>query len=183
MIHYFTASREFADIALALGFYISISGIVTFKNAHDLQATCGAAAAGAAADRDRRPLSCPGCRIGARPGEPAFVADTCRFLAQLRGEDPDALADATRANFHKLFLPRPWHEVPSPGSGTSSGVPRIGNDWGHATPPKPQNRRTRLPSALVWTEATRILIDTSPDFREQALAAGCTDLDAVIWTA
>ncbi|MGL1409739.1 MBL fold metallo-hydrolase, partial [Vibrio parahaemolyticus] len=44
-----------------------------------------------------------------------------------------------------------------------------------------KNRRTRA-SALVWTEATRILIDTSPDFREQALAAGITDLDAVIWT-
>jgi len=36
-------------------------------------------------------------------GEPAFVADTCRFLAQLRGEDADELADATRANFHRLF--------------------------------------------------------------------------------
>lgn len=67
------------------------------------------------------------------------------------------------------------------GSGTSSGVPRIGNDWGACDPAEPKNRRTRA-SALVWTEATRILIDTSPDFREQALAAGITDLDAVIWT-
>ncbi|WP_447497636.1 MBL fold metallo-hydrolase, partial [Clostridioides difficile] len=65
--------------------------------------------------------------------------------------------------------------------GTSSGVPRIGNDWGACDPAEPKNRRTRA-SALVWTEATRILIDTSPDFREQALAAGITDLDAVIWT-
>ncbi|MCH7860653.1 MBL fold metallo-hydrolase [Sphingomonas sp. NPDC092331] len=67
------------------------------------------------------------------------------------------------------------------GSGTSSGVPRIGNDWGSCDPAEPRNRRTRA-SALVWTETTRILIDTSPDFREQALAAGFSDLDAVIWT-
>jgi phosphoribosyl 1,2-cyclic phosphate phosphodiesterase len=67
------------------------------------------------------------------------------------------------------------------GSGTSSGVPRIGNDWGECDPAEPRNRRTRA-SVLVSTETTRILIDTSPDFREQALAAGITDLDAVIWT-
>ena len=67
------------------------------------------------------------------------------------------------------------------GSGTSSGVPRIGNDWGSCDPAEPRNRRTRA-SALVWTGTTRILIDTSPDFREQAQAAGLSDLDAVIWT-
>jgi phosphoribosyl 1,2-cyclic phosphate phosphodiesterase len=67
------------------------------------------------------------------------------------------------------------------GSGTSSGVPRIGNDWGNCDPAEPKNRRTRA-SALVWTETTRILVDTSPDFREQALAADLTDVDAVIWT-
>ena len=38
-----------------------------------------------------------------KTGEPAFVADTCRFLAQLRGEDADELAEATRANFHRMF--------------------------------------------------------------------------------
>ncbi len=67
------------------------------------------------------------------------------------------------------------------GCGTSSGVPRIGNDWGDCDPAEPRNRRTRA-SILVSTETTRILIDTSPDFREQALAAGFSDVDAVIWT-
>lgn len=67
------------------------------------------------------------------------------------------------------------------GSGTSSGVPRIGNDWGDCDPANPKNRRTRA-SVLVSTETTRILVDTSPDMREQLLAAGVTDLDAVIWT-
>ncbi|GGB32245.1 phosphoribosyl 1,2-cyclic phosphodiesterase [Sphingomonas metalli] len=67
------------------------------------------------------------------------------------------------------------------GSGTSSGVPRIGNDWGACDPADPRNRRTRA-SLLVEHDDTRILIDTSPDMREQLLAAGVARLDAVIWT-
>ncbi|MBX3564500.1 MAG: MBL fold metallo-hydrolase [Sphingomonas sp.] len=67
------------------------------------------------------------------------------------------------------------------GSGTSSGVPRIGNDWGACDPNEPKNRRTRA-SVLVSTETTRILIDTSPDMREQLLAADISNVDAVIWT-
>ena len=67
------------------------------------------------------------------------------------------------------------------GSGTSSGVPRIGNDWGACDPAEPKNRRLRA-SLLVEHESTRILIDTSPDMREQLLAANAAALDAVIWT-
>jgi phosphoribosyl 1,2-cyclic phosphate phosphodiesterase len=67
------------------------------------------------------------------------------------------------------------------GSGTSSGVPRIGNDWGACDPKDSRNRRTRA-SVLVSTETTTILVDTSPDMREQLLAANVSDVDAVIWT-
>lgn len=67
------------------------------------------------------------------------------------------------------------------GSGTSSGVPRIGNDWGDCDPTNPKNRRTRA-SVLVSTATTRILIDTSPDMRAQLLGADVDALDAVIWT-
>ena len=72
------------------------------------------------------------------------------------------------------------------GSGTSSGVPRIGGadgkgDWGACDPDEPRNRRTRA-SILVETAKTRILVDTGPDMREQLLAAGVSTLDAVIWT-
>ncbi|HEX7655662.1 MAG TPA: MBL fold metallo-hydrolase [Sphingomonas sp.] len=67
------------------------------------------------------------------------------------------------------------------GSGTSSGVPRIGNDWGDCDPGNPRNRRTRV-SLLVETPAARILVDTTPDMRAQLLAAGVSDVDAVIWT-
>ena len=67
------------------------------------------------------------------------------------------------------------------GSGTSSGVPRIGNDWGACDPTEPRNRRTRV-SALIEHDDTRILIDTGPDMREQLLAADVADVDAVLWT-
>lgn len=67
------------------------------------------------------------------------------------------------------------------GSGTSSGVPRIGNDWGACDPNEPRNRRTRV-SALVEHDGTRILIDTGPDMREQLLAADVATVDAVLWT-
>lgn len=67
------------------------------------------------------------------------------------------------------------------GSGTSSGVPRIGNDWGACDPADPRNRRTRA-SILVEHEETRILVDTSPDMREQLLAAEVGAVDAIIWT-
>jgi phosphoribosyl 1,2-cyclic phosphate phosphodiesterase len=67
------------------------------------------------------------------------------------------------------------------GCGTSFGVPRIGNHWGACDPAEPRNRRRRV-SILVEHEATRILVDTSPDLREQLLEAGVERLDAVIWT-
>jgi len=67
------------------------------------------------------------------------------------------------------------------GCGTSSGVPRIGNDWGQCDPTNPRNRRLRV-SILAEHEGTRILVDTSPDLREQLLAADVRTLDAVIWT-
>jgi phosphoribosyl 1,2-cyclic phosphate phosphodiesterase len=67
------------------------------------------------------------------------------------------------------------------GCGTSSGVPRIGNDWGACDPQEPRNRRRRA-SVLIEDGATRILVDTSPDLREQLLAADVATVDAVIWT-
>lgn len=102
VIHCFTASDAFADRALALGFYISISGIVTFKNAQALQATAARLPIERLLIETDAPFLAPVPHRG-KTGEPAFVADTCRFLATLRGEDADALADATRENFHRLF--------------------------------------------------------------------------------
>lgn len=102
VLHCFTGSAELARIALDLGFYISISGIVTFKSAQDLQAVARDLPLDRLLIETDAPFLAPVPHRG-KPGEPAFVADTCRFLAQLRGEAPEALAEATHANFHRLF--------------------------------------------------------------------------------
>ena len=71
------------------------------------------------------------------------------------------------------------------GTGSSGGVPRIGNLWGDCDPNNPKNRRRRC-SLLVERHdtngTTRVLIDTTPDMREQLLDAGVGDLDAVLFT-
>lgn len=102
VLHCFTGSAELARIALDLGFYISISGIVTFKSAQALQAVAKDLPQDRLLIETDAPFLAPVPHRG-KQGEPAFVADTCRFLAQLRGEEAEALADTTRANFHTLF--------------------------------------------------------------------------------
>jgi len=67
------------------------------------------------------------------------------------------------------------------GCGTSSGVPRVGDDWGLCDRAEPRNRRRRV-SILVEYGNARILVDTSPDLREQLLDAAVSDIEAVIWT-
>lgn len=67
------------------------------------------------------------------------------------------------------------------GCGGSAGVPLIGNDWGSCDPADPRNRRTR-PSILVEVDGLAILIDTSPDLREQLIANQVRRIDAVLWT-
>jgi len=67
------------------------------------------------------------------------------------------------------------------GCGPSTGVPVIGGNWGRCDPSDPRNRRRRV-SVLVEIGGVVILIDTSPDLREQLLDAGVTRIDAVILT-
>lgn len=67
------------------------------------------------------------------------------------------------------------------GSGGSAGVPVIGNQWGNCDPTNPKNRRTR-PSVLVEQDGVAVLVDTSPDLRQQLLAADVQRLDAVVWS-
>ena len=67
------------------------------------------------------------------------------------------------------------------GCGTSTGVPRIGNDWGNCDPDEPRNRRTRS-SILIESDGERLLVDCGPDLREQLLAADLVDIDRVIIT-
>lgn len=102
VIHCFTASGDFADKAMALGLYISISGIVTFKNAKDLQETAARLPRERLLVETDSPFLAPVPHRG-RPCEPAFVADTARFLAALRGETEEELAAYTSRNFLTLF--------------------------------------------------------------------------------
>ena len=67
------------------------------------------------------------------------------------------------------------------GCGTSTGVPKIGNDWGRCDPNEPRNARLRS-SILVESVETRVLVDCGPDLRQQLLAAQVGTLDAVIVT-
>ena len=67
------------------------------------------------------------------------------------------------------------------GSGGAAGVPAIASGWGNCDPTNPKNRRLR-PSILVEHEGTKILVDTSPDLREQLLAQNIQALDAIVYT-
>jgi len=102
VLHCFTGTAELARQALDLGFFISLSGIVTFKNARDLQDTAKWLPADRMLVETDSPFLAPVPHRG-QVCEPAFVADTAAFVAELRGEEPERLAEATTANFFRLF--------------------------------------------------------------------------------
>ncbi|MEY4671463.1 MAG: hypothetical protein RLZZ415_1342 [Pseudomonadota bacterium] len=102
LIHCFTASADFARIVLDLGLTISLSGIVTFKNARDLQVIAAIIPEDRLLVETDAPFLAPVPNRG-KVCEPAFVADTARFVAELRDVSPEALAAATSKNFMKLF--------------------------------------------------------------------------------
>ncbi len=102
VIHCFTASQKFAEIALDLGLYISISGIVTFKNAKDLQESARKVPLDRLLVETDAPFLAPVPHRG-QTCEPAFVVDTARFVADLRGISFAELAEATTENFFRLF--------------------------------------------------------------------------------
>jgi len=87
---------------LDLGLTISLSGIVTFKNAKDLQDIAKVIPDDRLLVETDAPFLAPVPHRG-RPCEPAFVADTARFVADLRGVSLEALSETTTANFKRLF--------------------------------------------------------------------------------
>ncbi|MHA7818358.1 MAG: TatD family hydrolase [Erythrobacter sp.] len=102
LIHCFTASAEFGRKVLDLGLTISLSGIVTFKNAKELQEAAKAVPDDRLLVETDSPFLAPVPNRG-KTCEPAYVADTARFLAELRGTEAERLAERTTANFAKLF--------------------------------------------------------------------------------
>jgi TatD DNase family protein len=102
VLHCFTGSAWLAAQGLGIDFHISLSGIVTFKNAKDLQEVAKTIPKDRLLVETDAPFLAPVPNRG-KTCEPAFVADTAAFLASLRGEAPDELAAATTANFFRLF--------------------------------------------------------------------------------
>ena len=102
VLHCFTGSAELAGIGIELGFMVSLSGIVTFKNAQDLQETARQIPLDHLLMETDSPFLAPVPNRG-KTCEPAFVTDTAAFVAELRGEPIEQLAAATTANFFRLF--------------------------------------------------------------------------------
>lgn len=102
LIHCFTASADFARKVLDLGLTISLSGIVTFKNAKDLQSIAAELPEERLLVETDAPFLAPVPHRG-QVCEPAFTADTARFVAGLRGVPVEHLGETTTTNFFRLF--------------------------------------------------------------------------------
>ena len=101
-MHCFSSGRGLAEAALELGFYISISGIVTFRNAEDLRAIVRDVPLDRLLVETDAPYLAPVPHRGRR-NEPAYVAVTAAAVAALKGVAPEELAAATTDNFFRLF--------------------------------------------------------------------------------
>ena len=102
IIHCFTENVRIAKLALDLGFYISFSGIVTFKNATAIQEAARYVPLDRLLVETDSPYLAPVPKRG-KPNEPAYVRHTAAFVAQLRGDSLENIAQATTANCLRLF--------------------------------------------------------------------------------
>ena len=102
IIHCFTGTRRFAEAAIELGFLISFSGVVTFKNANDLRETAQHLPLDKLLVETDSPFLAPVPYRGRR-NEPAYVVETARAIAELRGIDVEDFARVTSGNFARLF--------------------------------------------------------------------------------
>jgi ribonuclease BN (tRNA processing enzyme) len=178
---------------LALGAYISFSGIMTFKNANDVRAIARDAAR-PHHRRNRLPIS-DACALTAANAASRCTSRTCRARCEVEGleeeEGSALLADnffASSPRVPRVACMSGTLRVTILGCGSSGGVPRATGDWGVCDPNEPKNRRTRC--GLCCRNGAgrdgrrqrrpRVLIDTPPDLRQQLAAAGPSHLDAVL---
>lgn len=108
VLHCFTGGRDLARRAVALGHFVSFTGILTFKNSEELRAIAAELPADRILVETDAPYLAPGKYRGKR-NEPAFVVEIARVLAEVRNVSFDTIADETTANFYRLFA-----KVPSP---------------------------------------------------------------------
>ena len=137
------------------------------------------------------PYLAPGKYRGKR-NEPAYVVETAKELAKVKGVSEAEIARATTENFFRLYAKTPRMALAGMsmrftilGCGSSGGVPRVGNVWGNCDPTNPKNRRRRcalLVERFGKQGRTTVLVDTPPDLREQLLAARVEHIDAVLFT-
>ncbi len=106
VMHCFSENWEVAQQALDLGFYISLSGIVTYPGTEDLREVAVRVPLNRLLVETDCPYLTPVPHRG-RPNEPKYVAAVAAHIAELRGIDPQALENATSANFMSLFRPQP----------------------------------------------------------------------------
>jgi len=102
VLHCFSSGRQLAERALDIGFYISLSGIVTFKNAEDLRDIAKDVPVDRILVETDSPFLAPIPNRGKR-NEPSFVVDTAAKVAELKDVDKDALSIASTENFFRLF--------------------------------------------------------------------------------
>ena len=192
VLHCYTGGPDLAQLAIALGLFISFTGILTFKKSGDLRAIAKSLPADRILVETDAPYLAPAPYRGKR-NEPAYVVETARVLAatrrcRARGDGPTDL----RQFFSALSQgPAPGRRSSMMlkftilGCGSSGGVPRPALGWGDCDPNNPRNRRRRT-SLLIerrnGSGLTRALVDTSPDLREQLLDAQVDWLDGVFFT-
>lgn len=106
LLHCFSSGRALAERAVALGGYVSFSGILTFKKADDLRETAAALPLDRLLVETDSPYLAPVPHRG-KTNEPAFTAHTAARLAEIKGVGPEEIAAVTTANFHRLFTKIP----------------------------------------------------------------------------
>ena len=192
VLHCFTGSRDLAQRAVALGCYVSFTGILTFKKSDELRAIAAELPQDRIFIETDAPYLAPG-RFRGKRNEPAYVVEIAQALAEVRGVASRGHCPADQREFLPPVRQGSTHQrrgcmtltATILGCGSSAGVPRPALGWGACDPKNPKNRRRRC-SLLVEQRTrhgvTRILVDTSPDLREQLLAADVDWLDAVLFT-
>ncbi len=103
LLHCYTGGAELACRALALGLYVSFSGIVTFKRSDALREIAETVPLDRLLVETDAPYLAPGKYRGKKRNEPAYIVETAAALAKLKGIAPEALAEATTDNFFRLY--------------------------------------------------------------------------------
>jgi hypothetical protein len=192
ILHCFSSGQALADTGVALGGYVSFSGILTFPKSTELREIAATVPMDRLLVETDAPYLAPKRWRGKR-NEPSYVVNTAEVLAEVKGVSYEEIARITTANAFRCFRRcRGCDPVPVRrqftvlGCASSPGVPRVNGDWGACDPANPKNRRTRAAFLIRQIGAdggeTTIVVDTGPDFREQMIANKVHKIDAVLYT-